>query len=208
MTGFNGIRNSSLVTDNRNIFYGPTLNYFTFTNKQDYQKSLTLFLRLLSAEWHNPVCLEVRAANERNVELNTRKEISYLQATTYYFVYHINTITLYWQDKSTLLINENKRIAKRWIKIVKYVGAKAQDENMRCNITTTNNRRNFPYTKSSDSDLVLTDRRNPSGTRLRSACGKSFSCRFSFSAARNAISKATEKVTFGIFFPYFCFFSF
>ena len=151
------------------------------------------------------ISLQVSAANERNVELNTRKEISYLQATTYYFVYHINTITLYWRDKSTLLINENKRIAKRWIKIVKCVGAKAQDENMRCNITTTNNRRNFPYTKSSDSDLVLTDRRNPSGTRLRSACGKSFSCRFSFSAARNAISKATEKVTFGFSFRIFVF---
>ena len=33
--------------------------------------------------------------NERDVELNTRREIPYLQATTYYFVYHINTIALY-----------------------------------------------------------------------------------------------------------------
>ena len=41
------------------------------------------------------ISLQVSAANERNVELNTRKEISYLQATTYYFVYHINTKTLY-----------------------------------------------------------------------------------------------------------------
>ena len=33
-----------------------------------------------------------------------------LQAIMYYFVYHINTIALYWQEKSTLLMNENKRI--------------------------------------------------------------------------------------------------
>ena len=26
----------------------------------------------------------------------------------YYFVYHINTKALYWQEKSTLLMNENK----------------------------------------------------------------------------------------------------
>ena len=46
----------------------------------------------------------------------------------YYFVYHINTIALSWQEKSTLLMNENKRIASPWIKIVKRVGAKALDE--------------------------------------------------------------------------------
>ena len=44
------------------------------------------------------------------VELNTRREILYLQATMFYFVYHINTIALYWQEKSTLSMNENKRI--------------------------------------------------------------------------------------------------
>ena len=38
------------------------------------------------------------------------KEISYLQAAINYFVYHINTIALYWQEKSTFLMYENKRI--------------------------------------------------------------------------------------------------
>ena len=46
------------------------------------------------------------------------------------------------------------------------------------------------------------------GTRPKSACSKSSSCRFSFSATRKAISKATEYVTFSfssrilVFFPF------
>ena len=58
--------------------------------------------------------------------------------------------------------------------------------------TKTNNEPNFQYTKLSVIELVLTDKRNLSGARPRSACGKSFSCRFSLSAARNVITKATE----------------
>ena len=41
-------------------------------------------------------------------DLNTRRETAYLQATRYYFVYHINTIALYWEEKPTSLMNENK----------------------------------------------------------------------------------------------------
>ena len=48
--------------------------------------------------------------------------------------------------------------------------------------------------------MVLTNRRNLSGTRPKSTCGKSSSCRFSFSAARKAITKATEYITFGLSF--------
>ena len=71
----------------------------------------------------------------RDVELITRREISYLQATVYYFViiimyyfvilfvYHINTRALYCQEKSTLLKNENKRIGNLRKKIVECVGA-------------------------------------------------------------------------------------
>ena len=55
-------------------------------------------------------------AHEWDVELNTRTEISHLQTTMYYFVYHINTIALYCQQKSTLLMNENKRIDNPLIK--------------------------------------------------------------------------------------------
>ena len=46
----------------------------------------------------------------------------------YYFVYHINTIALYRQEKSTLLINESKRIDNPRVKIVKCVGTKTRDE--------------------------------------------------------------------------------
>ena len=56
------------------------------------------------------------------------------------------------------------------------------------------NGRNFQFTKFSFIDFFLTDRRSLSGKRLKSASGKSFSCRFSFSAERNANTKATEYV--------------
>ena len=46
----------------------------------------------------------------------------------YYFVYHINTIALYRREKSTLLMNESKRIDNPRVKIVKCVGAKTRDE--------------------------------------------------------------------------------
>ena len=48
------------------------------------------------------------AADEWDVELNTRREIPYLQATMYYFVYRINTIAIYWEEKPISLLNENK----------------------------------------------------------------------------------------------------
>ena len=58
-----------------------------------------------------------------------------------------------------------------------------------------NNGRYFQFTKFSFIDFVLTDRRTLSGKRPKSASGKSSSCRFSFSAERNANTKATEDVT-------------
>ena len=67
---------------------------------------------------------------------------------------------------------------------------------MHWNTTKINNGRNFQETKFLVLDLVLTDKRCLSGTRSKSACGKSSSYRFSFSAARKAITKATENVTF------------
>ena len=76
------------------------------------------------------------AANEWDVELNTRREIPYLQATMYYFVYHINTIALYWEEKPTSFMNEYKWIDNPWITNVECVGANSQDEKMRW-ITTT-----------------------------------------------------------------------
>ena len=63
-----------------------------------------------------------------------------------------------------------------------------------------NNGRNFQCTKLSFIDFVLTDRRSLSGKRPKSASGKSSNCRFSFSAERNANTKATEYVNFGFSF--------
>ena len=71
------------------------------------------------------------AATEWDVELNTRREISCLQATMYYFVDHINTIALYWQEKPTSSMNENKWIDNPKITIVECVGADSQDGKMR-----------------------------------------------------------------------------
>ena len=63
-----------------------------------------------------------------------------------------------------------------------------------------NNGPNFQFTKFSFIDFVLTDRLSLSGKRAKSASGKSSSCRFSFSAARNANTKATEYVILGFSF--------
>ena len=49
----------------------------------------------------------------------------------YHLVYHINTIALYWREKLTLLMNENKDIDISPIKIAQWVGSKAQDGKMR-----------------------------------------------------------------------------
>ena len=61
------------------------------------------------------------AANERDVELNKRREIPHLQATMYYFVHDINRIALFWREKPTLLMNENKGIENSRIKIAQWV---------------------------------------------------------------------------------------
>ena len=49
----------------------------------------------------------------------------------YYFVYHINTKALYWQEKPTLFMTENKGMDNFPIKIAQWVGSKAQDGNSR-----------------------------------------------------------------------------
>ena len=82
---------------------------------------------------------------------------------------------------------------------------RSQDENM-CWITTkTNNGPSFQYRNLSVIELDLTNRRNLSGKRPKSAYGKSVSARFSFSAARNFITNDTEYVGFGFFFFLFVF---
>ena len=65
-------------------------------------------------------------AHEWDFELNTTREIPYLQAALYYFGYLINTVALSWREKSTLWTNENKRIDNPRIKSVKCLGDQAQ----------------------------------------------------------------------------------
>ena len=60
-------------------------------------------------------------AHEWDAELNTRREIPYLHATMYYFVYHINTIPFYWQEKPTLM--KENGIDNSRITIIECVGA-------------------------------------------------------------------------------------
>ena len=73
----------------------------------------------------------------------------------------------------------------RWRRLLRWKNALNHDYK-------NNNGRNFQFTKFSFIDFVLTDRRSLSGKRPKSASGKSSSCRFSFSAERNANTKATE----------------
>ena len=54
----------------------------------------------------------------------------------YHLVYHINTIALYWREKLTLLMNENRDIDISPIEIAQWVGSKAQDGKMRWIIIT------------------------------------------------------------------------
>ena len=63
-----------------------------------------------------------------------------------------------------------------------------------------NNGRNSQFTKLSFIDFVHTDRRSILGKRPKQASDKSSSYRFSFSAGRNANTKATKYVIFGFSF--------
>ena len=84
--------------------------------------------------------------------------------------------------------------------IVQCVCAKVRDGKMLNHNYKNNNGHNFQFTKFSFNDFALTDRRSLLSKRLKSACGKSSSCRFSVTAARYAITKATEYVAFGFYF--------
>ena len=95
--------------------------------------------------------------------------------------------------------NNNRRVRWRWL--LRWKNALNHDYK-------NNNGRNFQFTKFSFIDFVLTDRRSLSGKQPKSASGKSSSCRFSFSAERNADTKATEYATSGFSFSILVFFPF
>ena len=81
-----------------------------------------------------------------------------------FFVYHISTKALYWQEKSPLLINENRRIDNPWIRVVKCVDALKMKTCLewlqKQTVGLISNIKKFTVI-----ELVLADRRNPSGTR-------------------------------------------
>ena len=92
----------------------------------------------------------------------------------------------------------NSRIV-RWRQLSRWKNALNHDYK-------TNNSRNFQFTKFLFIDFVLTERRNLSDKRPKSTSDKCSSCRFSFSAVKNANTKATEYVTFGFSFSVIVFF--
>ena len=95
--------------------------------------------------------------------------------------------------------NNNRRV--RWRELLRWKNTLNHDYK-------NNDGRNFQFTKFSFIDFVLTNRRSLSGKRPKWASDKSSSCRFSFSAERNANTKATENVTFGFSFSILVFFPF
>ena len=114
----------------------------------------------------------------REISSWTREEkIPYLQATVFYFVYNINTIALYLEEKPTSLMNENKWLDNPRITIVQCVGTNSSDGKMRwLLITKTTMVVNFNLqnshwlTLSSPTEEVF------------EVNGKSSGCWFSFSA--------------------------
>ena len=128
----------------------------------------------------------------------TRVDMKFL-----YFACHINTILA----RKVNFINEwNKRIdnpppKKLWSVLALGLKIKKCVELLqKRTMGVVFNLQNLSF------DLVLTESRNLSGTRPKSACGKPSDSRFSISAKRNAITTATEYVTFGFSFLNFVFF--
>ena len=103
-----------------------------------------------------------RLCTSGQLEHNKRNFIS--TSNHVFFVYHINTKALYWQEKSTLLMNENKRIDNPWIRVVKCVDALKMKTCLewlqKQTVGLISNIKKFTVI-----ELVLTDRRNLSGTR-------------------------------------------
>ena len=103
-----------------------------------------------------------RLCTSGQFEHNKRNFIS--TSNHLFFVYQINTKALYWQEKSTLLMNENKRIDNPWIRVVKCVDALEMKTCLewlqKQTVGLISNIKKFTVI-----ELVLADRRNPSGTR-------------------------------------------
>ena len=69
----------------------------------------------------SPCTWKISSETRCRVQHSKRNFIS--TSSHVFFVYHINTTALFWQEKSTFLMNENKRINNPWIRVVKCVDA-------------------------------------------------------------------------------------
>ena len=114
------------------------------------------------------------------------------------FCFSYKTIALHWREKPTSLINENKEIDNSPIKIAQWVGSKAQDGKMRWVMITKTIMGvifNLQNSHSSISSLPTEEIFLVNGHISRWQISQ-------ISAARNAVIKATEYVTFGFSFPF------
>ena len=131
-------------------------------------------------------------AHESDIDLNTRRElITYLQETMYSIVFYINTVGLYWQEKSTLLINKKHRIHNP--------RKKSRKARRQFSATRLKMKKRFESVQKQTMAITF----NLLVTRPKSANGKFSTCRFFFSAAFLAAekkAKATKYQTFGCFF--------
>ena len=96
-----------------------------------------------------------------------------------FFVYDINTTALYWQEKSTFLMNENKRINNPWIRVVKCVDALKMKTSVESLQKQTVGLIFNTKKKNTVIELVLTDRKKSFRYTGR---GKSSSRWFSFAS--------------------------
>ena len=69
--------------------------------------------------WFSPCTWKISSQMRCRVQHSKRNFIS--TSNHVFFVYDINTTALYWQEKSTFLMNENKRINNPWIRVLKCV---------------------------------------------------------------------------------------
>ena len=101
-------------------------------------------------------------SHEWDNEFNKRREVLYLKATVYY-LFEVNSISLYWQEKMTLLTNSVREKKKT---VGKCSGNKTQHEKVCWIITKTNNGRNFLFTKFSTFSLLTEEKSNQEDGQL------------------------------------------
>ena len=129
-------------------------------------------------------------SHEWDNEFNKRREVLYLKATVYY-LFEVNSISLYWQEKMTLLTNsvrEKKKQSEsaRAIKLnMKKCVESLQKQTMGGTFFSQNSRRFLYWQKK---NLIRKTGNLPWSWRSRPLSNIP-DANFPFSAARNAITK-------------------